>query len=561
MKLFRRKGTSSHSQFELDSESVSAWVIRLPRANIAETGKQVYQALDELSKLNCSFHQRLEVLEALRPTINMVLRGLQPRYLNAPIVLPEKTGTIVRLCNAFNLRLIDNYRLVTESLLSHGWVSRHKMSLALAIHRELTERSQLLLRSHLLYQSEGKSYWKKLHECFQIAKKYKLENIRIFDPDHGHCTVERAYLRPMLFVGAHPYQLPQQSQLKLHEDLHFLSEHVWIRDTDVRKCCFLFNPAENQPPIYQELCENSEGWLGIDTTDAVKRLARQMRASANTKDGLPPELCYKLQQAWSSISDRVEQRNDVVQKLDIAVGLSSVHFFAAQEQPFEAFTRDLQTTSPNDSDDLWSHVQDPDAPAHEYEEGEASIEFIDYSDPQQKNADKNKTRYRHFLVHTVNASRNGYCIAWPAEESDQIRNGDVICLRDLDAPCWSIGCIRWLKKQSEEELHAGIEILAHAAEPFVARKLDDGRILRALLLGNESVSGKPQSLLLPAGTIPPFTEMELNQPAGRMRVTLGKLLQETRHFTRYEYRLTQHDSSPEGEDKGDEDLSGAWEII
>ena len=561
MKL-RRRGQSSHSQFELNASSVTAWANKLPRANLAESSKQLYRALDELSSLDCSFRQRLETLEALRPPIHLILQGLQPRYLNASIVLPEKTAAVVRLCNRFNNFLADNYRLATEDILSHSWTSRFRQSLALAVHRELTERSVLLLRSYLLYQIEPSNTWEQLHRCYQIGSKHKLNAIRVDDPCHGSCTVEQAYLRPMLFVGAHPYQMSQQAQLTLHTALHQLCAKARIQTSDPRKCCFLFNPLGNQPPIYQELCDDTEGFLGIDTSDLIELLSEQVRRGKNDNSKLPPQLCMNLLDAWSSISDRFEERHAEKRNLDLTVGLSSTHFFVAGEQPLEAFNH----TPSYDNGDGKEHSLAAKGSKSRPQKSSLTtnpVEEIDYSGSQQQHKKTKANVYRHFPVQTVNVSRRGYYIAWPATESTQLRNGEVLGLRENDAPCWSVGCVRWIKKHSEEELHVGIEILSPAAESYVARLSDHEQPYRALLLGAESTLGTPSRLLLPNISVSEGSELELTQPAGSFRLQLKQQLSSTRDFAVYEYDASAKENSdkPSQEDSTNEEFSELWESL
>ncbi len=561
MKL-RRRGQSSHSQFELNASSVAAWANKLPRANLAESSKQLYKALDELSNVDCSFRQRLETLEALRPPIHLVLQGLQPRYLNASIVLPEKTAAVVRLCNRFNNFLADNYRRATEDILSHSWTSRFRQSLALAVHRELTERSVLLMRGYLLYQSEQSTSWEQLHRGYQIGSKHKLNAIRVDDPCHGTCTVEQAYLRPMLFVGAHPYQMSQQSQLTLHTALHQLCSKAKIQASDPRKCCFLFNPLGNQPPIYQELCEDTEGFLGIDTSDLIGLISEQVRNSAKASHDLSPQLCMNLLDAWSSISDRFEERHAERRNLDLTVGLSSTHFFVAGEQPLEAFKHTLNLDNGDDKEYFSAGKASKSRP-QKPTITTSPVEEIDYSDPQKQRKKSKANVYRHFPAQTVNVSRRGYYIAWPATESTQLRNGEVLGLKENDAPCWSVGCVRWIKKHSEEELHVGIEILSPSAESYVARLSDHNQPYRALLLGAESTLGTPSRLLLPNISVSEGTELELTQPAGSFRLRLKQQLSSTRDFAVYHYDAIAEESSEKltPQDTADEEFSELWESL
>ena len=577
MKLFKRQNQPKHSLFDLDGDSVEAWVNRLPRANLSETSKQLYRALDELAKLDCGFKQRLEVLEILRPAVHLILKGLEPRYLKAPIVLPENIAKVVRLCNLFNTQLEENYRLAAKDILEHrSWAGRYKQSLALALHTQLSELGQLLLRSYLLYHSEEPDFWQRLHNCYRIAHDNKLLDLRVKDADFGSCTVEQAYLRPMLFVGAHPHQLTQTAQLKLYAALHTLSAKTKILAAEPLKCCFLFDPDGTEPPIYRELCDSPDGFLGIDTSALTHFLSDQITAGPKATTNLPTRLCEKLADAWSSISDRIEERHEETRQVDLAVGISSAHFFIAEEQTFDVFSRELGLVGSAPGQSVSRSDEDPWASAHDtrvrrerdhHELSLVDVEVIDYSSPQQKKPLRKSASYRHFLVHTINVSRSGYCIAWPAIEGNQLGNGDVLCLRESHSPCWSVGCIRWIKKQSEEELHVGIAVLSHAAEPYAAIRIDGhGPAHRALLLGAESVSGKPPCLLLPSNSFEAGAEMELAQPGGRLHVRLKKALQATRHFALYAYesialKESEKETSTDQHQEPDEDLSEVWEIL
>ncbi|MGB1906877.1 MAG: hypothetical protein ACPHN3_06070, partial [Spongiibacter sp.] len=61
---------TEHSLFELDSSAVEKWLQALPRANIGETTRRLYQALTELSHVHCKGKDRFEILEKIRPHVH-----------------------------------------------------------------------------------------------------------------------------------------------------------------------------------------------------------------------------------------------------------------------------------------------------------------------------------------------------------------------------------------------------------------------------------------------------------------------------------------------------------
>jgi hypothetical protein len=87
------------------------WVDGLPKANIGETARQLYQALVELNQLKTPSENRLQLLEILRPEIYFVCKQLEKHFLNQAIVLDERPRKVANLCQALQNHLAIGYWL------------------------------------------------------------------------------------------------------------------------------------------------------------------------------------------------------------------------------------------------------------------------------------------------------------------------------------------------------------------------------------------------------------------------------------------------------------------
>ncbi len=115
---------------------------------------------------------------------------------------------------------------------------------------------------------------------------------------------------------------------------------------------------------------------------------------------------------------------------------------------------------------------------------------------------------------------------WPTRQRLRVRIGELVGLspaiaggvdRGPESP-WLIGIVRWLRSETNGDLHVGVELLARNARPAAIRGIDDkgarGPVQRALLIELENGA---QKLLLPSVGGRQFRGYEIGSPADRMR--------------------------------------------
>jgi len=88
-----RQKPGRHS-FSIRPKKVEAWLDNLPKANLGETARQIYQALTETNQLHLPHQDRARFLESLRETVQYVTESMRKHFLGVTYPLPEKNQKI-----------------------------------------------------------------------------------------------------------------------------------------------------------------------------------------------------------------------------------------------------------------------------------------------------------------------------------------------------------------------------------------------------------------------------------------------------------------------------------
>ncbi len=590
-----------HSLFELSTNAVADWLRTLPSTNLGETTRQLYLALVELNRVDCSPKDRLQILEQLRHSTHVANRGLEKHFLNQPVVLPKRARKVAQLADTLNKQMAIGYSLCANQFLSMHRLRRPKGLLSLAFHRAITEHSLVLLRNFQLYRNEEPGFWKTIHELFYQALKHKMTRESVNDEQWGDSTLEQCYLRPMLLFTARPHQLRQASQAQVFAHLSRWSRDAKVSGEHFDQCVFLFKPTRDAPPVYRELCEDTRGWLGIDTQALCKKLALEQEGFTEKRgqeqkdlraqkaaDTLSPTLLQHLHSAWSLMQQRKSVRVERHDDLLVSLGLFSTHFYVAGEEPFSEFMKDEappQAPEKAFADEVFMQERDfslrkrvdagrdawASADQHDvvdkdqrgYIPPSLLARGIDFEPAGAKQGIAPSTRnYRFYKTRMVNASERGYCINWPADEAAKVHAGDVVGVRERSDRNWGVGVIRWVKQLTHAESQLGIEVLARVADPYSARLvrtgLPVGEYQRALMLPPDRDAGLRERILVQKSAFREGDALELKRPGQTYRIKLQACVVQTLGLRTYLFstmaKTDTSDADPPGSG-GDKDTS------
>lgn len=586
----------SLSLCEATPRDIKRWISLLPKANIGETARQLYQALVELNQLITPSDNRLHLLELIRPEVYFVCQHLERHFLNQAIVLDERPRKVANLCQALQNHLAIGYKQIVVQEAQRQARDGQQL-LTIALQRAMHSLNSALIRASQLYCPVPEGLWLELHQLYQLASSRQVHRVVVRDGLARHTeglSVEQTYLVALLLGCARCNQMRQNNIARLAEVLEPWSALVRLQGAELASSLFAVAPQVDGPPRYKSLFQASEmaGLLGIDPlplVDAIKHyltLATEDRAQARllVPEGISVDLLQHLSSAWGDISERTFQRTPGRGALTLCIGMSALHFFLSGKQPFGAILKIKEAGQAvfkpinKDEGDVWNTAFD--AQPQNWDEG-LPYEEIQYNKPvtpgdtsPQPEPPASGENYPTFELAIVNHSPGGYCLSWPKEVPSQLQAGELLGVQDAPSQGWSVAVVRWIRQVRGGGTQMGIELIAPHAQPCglqLLRKADQhSQYLRALLLPEISAISRPASLITPRLPFQEGNKVQINIHGDERRAVLTSRQTSTGSFSQFEYRpfeqpMEQHGkpvtASGERGSGGDEDFDSLWKSL
>jgi hypothetical protein len=544
--------------FELNSQSINQWIDELPKANLGQTAKQLYQAIKELNLVKMPPAQRQQLLETLRKPIYYVSRSLARHYLNQPLVLPERPRLIAELAETLHRELAVGHTIVTAhtaALKQTGQLKDADQLLSLSIHRAISDHSMNLVRFCQLYQPAPEGFWQHLHQFYLLAARERLLDSTITDTEIGSCTLIDSYKRALLLGCCRPNQMLQSHFGEILQLFTPWTDKVALGD-DNQDSLLLLDPHADRPALYRDQAQSAEAsLLALDFTALSEELKRLL--SQADKLGLiqledrsvSGELLQHLLHCWSNQKQRQATRFNSDNNIDLCLGLSATHHFISGELSFEALLCDRNVRSFKLDDNPFlkaqTTVRSKDIWDSPYQANvgqiDVSLESIQYGGKHKAITEPvSKEKYSHHQASTLNFSATGYCISWPSEVPAQIKPGEIVGLRESRNQEWSIAVIRWAENQQDGAPQLGLELLCPSGAPYGARILhkkgDKTQYMRALVLPEIPLINQPYTLLTAKVPFREGQKVVLNQQGRELTIILGKKINETGNYSQFIFK-------------------------
>ena len=586
----------SLSLCEATPRDIKRWISLLPKANIGETARQLYQALVELNQLITPSDNRLHLLELIRPEVYFVCQHLERHFLNQAIVLDERPRKVANLCQALQNHMAIGYKQIVVQEAQRQARDGQQL-LTIALQRAMHSLNSALIRASQLYCPVPEGLWLELHQLYQLATSRQVHRVVVRDGLARHTeglSVEQTYLVALLLGCARCNQMRQNNIAKLAEVLEPWSALVRLQGAELASSLFAVAPQVDGPPRYKSLFQASEmaGLLGIDPlplVDAIKHyltLATEDRAQARlpVPEGISVDLLQHLSSAWGDISERTFQRTPGRGALTLCIGMSALHFFLSGKQPFGAILKIKEAGQAvfkpinKDEGDVWNTAFD--AQPQNWDEG-LPYEEIQYSKPvtpgdtsAQPEPPASGENYPTFELAIVNHSPGGYCLSWPKEVPSQLQAGELLGVQDAPSQGWSVAVVRWIRQVRGGGTQMGIELIAPHAQPCglqLLRKADQhSQYLRALLLPEISAISRPATLITPRLPFQEGNKVQINIHGDERRAVLTSRQTSTGSFSQFEYRPFEQPAEQHGKpvtasgergSGGDEDFDSLWKSL
>ncbi|SEJ54995.1 molecular chaperone [Pseudomonas sp. NFR16] len=570
---------SSLSFCDATPKDLRRWIATLPKANLGEMARQLYQGLGELNQLLTPSDNRMQLLELLRPEVSFVCKHLERHFLNQSVVLEERPRKVANLCQALQNHLAIGYKQIIARVAPR--LSRDRIPLlTTALQRALHCLNGPLIRANQLYCPVQDGLWLELHQIYQIARQHQLHNIPVADNQAHHThtlTVEQTYTVALLMGCSRCNQMRQHNIGKLADALDAWSSMVTLQQPLVEgSSLYAVSPSTDTAPRYTSLyAEDQRGnLLGIDPRPLSAALLRYIETPVEQRSqsylhvppGLSADVLQHLAAAWGDVSERAFQRTPGQGTLTVCVGMSALHYFVGGQKCFSDLLQvaAVSKTAEYTLQPLEPTRHDPWAQAVDVQRSGTSntmlpFEEIEYQREETEAsaaADAQKS-FPTYSLHIVNHSPGGYCLAWPKEVPDQLQAGEMIGIQD-HGHGWSIAVVRWVRQVRSGGTQMGVELIAPFAQACgmqLLRAEQSSQYLRALLLPEVRAIDVPATVVAPRLPFDDGCKVMINTSGEERRASLSNRRATTGSYNQFEYQMlegpkknvAQNESAPEQE--------------
>jgi hypothetical protein len=545
------------------------WVQNHPVTNTNSMVQLLGQALSELNRTAISPEARFNIIEILRPNLDVALSNLGKRYLNQPLIMPAEPARMAEQSDRLLTLTTTAYMIVAIEAIKQRDSIRETNPARLtcqAIHHALLYSGRKVLQNLQLHRPMEIHGWQTLHQLYALAEKQRLADLPVPEPLAGGRTIKATYLQAMMLGCCKPNQLRQSDLAALYRGLQEWSDLIKLDHKGTGDDLFLVDLDSDQPPLYSILYQARSAAFCrfIDTTDLLTFLEALKRDTADTglrldkTTVLPANVLDHLMSALDSMSLRNFKRTAIEGTLWICVGLSSTHYHVAGGRLFEQLLYG-DAGSPDDADivpgnpfltsrgkiDVWQKAN----PGQDYS---SDVKFdpnqpIDIDDStmakmlRDDDADlPPNQRYPIFKLQMADASPGGYCLEWDTELPSDIRVGDIVGLKEQAQSGWVIAVIRWLSRVDNAKTLIGLELLSPRAIAYGARIHQKGAEkkppMRALLLPEIKLVGQPQTLITPRTGFKERQKVTIGHKSEAHSIQLLRHIASTASYAQFEFR-------------------------
>jgi cyclic-di-GMP-binding protein len=509
-----------------DPASCSAWLARLPLANISECHAALARQVNGMADADVPASVKLELLELMRGTIGRVQAQQAQRYIGRPVPLDDDERAVWESVLAVSLSMAAAYDGLIDAMARSS--PEIAADAALICQRALRYTGLAMMDHNLSYRTVPAALWRQLHRLYVFAETAGVEATPIHDAI-GRATTTTScagtYIHALLMQFCQPDAMDVQQISAVERWLDAWENLVTLSPSP---------PAGSAiPAIAVDLASDGGARLAHDlpSTDArhlnLESLSKALRqAAATIKRGQAPEgielgrlspaaaekLLLLLHIQWCAAgTGRVDERSTGGIIVTIAPHLPAIHYQIAG-QPF----------------------QQPGAQAIELErQGEKIPVSAD-------GTDRVLVSQRSGTVETwivLNKSASGFLgMCHDPSTATHIGYNQLLGLRNPTNRNMYLGTVQRLIVDEAGAIWIGLRLITGTPQAVAVRVLDArgpdaGKYDRAVLIPEDVARKSPASILLMPGWYAAKRSLDLHTGKAQ-RITLHALLDKGPNFER-----------------------------
>lgn len=582
--------------FDLRPRKVDEWLDTLPRANVGETARQVFETLVEINRCQYPYQHRIHFLEALRETAQYVTDSMKRHFVGVNSPLPAKSEKIASATREIHQAIALGYMIAIEDLLHSSLFFSDPKLLATLIQRAISALGMVLVTSYQVYHPYPTGIWSDIHKLYAAAEQRKLLLTTIIDEQHVYSTkttINSDYIRLLLLALTSPYRLRHGEIGKVYDVLARWVGKCRLKPTDKddssTNAKFGVNLASDDPPRAASLLTTECGheFCRIMDTKALTNAIRKdlkhgfktgettIIGIEMTRSDLSQELMKRLLIAWCIVPKRSFPRTDKQEHANITLGLSATHQIiitgsrkmanadSLYTKTAQYQTDDVGHSSADTNPDIWDMIYFP-TDTEEFDTLEAQL------DKDQAPQKDKKPQYQAETWLILNESARGYCIKTIDKTGSRAQVGEIVGVRrqaNANTWKWGIGVIRWLRADGQSGLMLGIEMLTPHAAAIGIRAVNNARhdYQRTLMLPELKAVNQPTTLITSSVPYRTGQQYVINILGKEILIKLTKQLQNTGLFAQFQFEITAEQSAVQkpmsSTDNDDADFDGVWNSI
>lgn len=269
-----------------------------------------------------------------------------------------------------------------------------------------------------------------------------------------------------------------------------------------------------------------------------------------------------VRESWGVARSRHSKRLSSHTRLDVVVGLSSIHFHACDGQDFNEFlagdsghplsmleTR-FEVGKTEDELDPWNDAPDAAGGLNR----EVSLNYTNVLAEEEEEHEKEVAKFPVYPTVTLDASADGYCLDWRDEIPANAKVGELLGIREPGRSVWAVGVVRWVR-QSKGASQLGVQMLSPSVKPCAAQQIqktgENTDFMRALLVPEFKATKTPASLITPVLPFHAGDKANLNQKGQHSVVQLTKESFSTSSVKQFGFRILDSGLQENPEQSGD----------
>lgn len=516
-----------------DSKSCEAWLAKVPLADPRQACTAFIDLLDELEDAPPRQPAYLEILETLRPAIELSQGEYAKRFVAKPLPLAHaELVAFDQVCDLWHA-LMSAYRRLADASLN-GVRPELAATLPLLGQRAIHYLTHLM-HEHMRARREVEpELWQTLNRLYAHAEEhgYAADSVDIGSKRHPQITSCRAsYASALLLALANPYGVNSKQLAWTWRLARRLAHKLELTDVAHEAGGYAVDLAHDAGPCW--LAAAAAGGAGIrylGTRELGRSLRRRLK---KIEAGIEPaelglsrdctaqaaaQLLNELHRAWAA-TPRVHKypRRHGSNPSELASGFTAIHF-ALSGKLFEQ------------DDSVWSYSRQNADRMHIFQHTEAHTDKV--------------LEARLGLAaeswETLDESALGFRLKRGAGGA-RLTQDQLVALKPAGAKHFLLCEVRWLMLGLDASLIVGVmglPGLPHAAAVRNVRPATEGqeKFRQAFLL--PEAQGAPACMILPAGWHQPERRLELQYSQTMVKVRLGELLQRGYDYDRVSFSIS-----------------------